>query len=87
MAGKITLGGAGGGIAYDHEDLLRICEQGLALSPETEVLVEQSIEGWKEIEMEVMRDVAGNGMADYAFVFSTGATLGGDVIFADGFQD
>ena len=59
---SFTLGGAGGGIAYDHEDLLRICEQGLALSPETEVLVEQSIEGWKEIEMEVMRDVAGNGV-------------------------
>ena len=59
---SFTLGGAGGGIAYDHDDLLRICEQGLALSPETEVLVEQSIEGWKEIEMEVMRDVAGNGV-------------------------
>ena len=59
---SFTLGGAGGGIAYNHDDLLRICEQGLALSPETEVLVEQSIEGWKEIEMEVMRDVAGNGV-------------------------
>ncbi|MGO4860576.1 carbamoyl-phosphate synthase large subunit [Atopobiaceae bacterium Sow4_H2] len=59
---SFTLGGAGGGIAYDHDGLLSICEQGLALSPETEVLVEQSIEGWKEIEMEVMRDVAGNGV-------------------------
>ena len=59
---SFTLGGAGGGIAYNHDDLLSICEQGLALSPETEVLVEQSIEGWKEIEMEVMRDVAGNGV-------------------------
>ena len=57
-----TLGGAGGGMAYDHDDLLRIAEQGLALSPESEVLVEQSVEGWKEIEMEVMRDSAGNGV-------------------------
>ena len=59
---SFTLGGAGGGIAHDHDELLSICDQGLALSPETEVLVEQSIEGWKEIEMEVMRDVAGNGV-------------------------
>ena len=57
-----TLGGAGGGMAYDHDDLVRIAEQGLTLSPEHEVLVEQSIEGWKEIEMEVMRDSAGNGV-------------------------
>ena len=57
-----TLGGAGGGMAYDHDDLVRIAEQGLALSPESEVLVEQSVEGWKEIEMEVMRDSAGNGV-------------------------
>ena len=57
-----TLGGAGGGMAYDHDDLLRIAEQGIALSPESEVLVEQSVEGWKEIEMEVMRDSAGNGV-------------------------
>ena len=57
-----TLGGAGGGMAYDHDDLVRIAQEGLALSPETEVLVEQSVEGWKEIEMEVMRDTAGNGI-------------------------
>ena len=57
-----TLGGAGGGMAYDHDDLVHIAEQGLALSPESEVLVEQSVEGWKEIEMEVMRDSAGNGV-------------------------
>ena len=57
-----TLGGAGGGMAYDHDDLLRIAEQGLALSANSEVLVEQSLEGWKEIEMEVMRDIAGNGI-------------------------
>lgn len=57
-----TLGGAGGGMAYNEEDLVRIAEEGLALSANTEVLVEQSVEGWKEIEMEVMRDVAGNGI-------------------------
>ena len=57
-----TLGGAGGGMAYNHDDLVRIAREGLALSPETEVLVEQSVEGWKEIEMEVMRDSAGNGI-------------------------
>ena len=57
-----TLGGAGGGMAYTHEDLVRISEEGLALSANSEVLVEQSLEGWKEIEMEVMRDSAGNGI-------------------------
>ena len=59
---SFTLGGAGGGIAHDEAELTRIASQGLALSPTTEVLVEQSIEGWKEIEMEVMRDAAGNGI-------------------------
>lgn len=57
-----TLGGSGGGIARTHEELIAIAEQGLALSPVSEVLVEQSLEGWKEIEMEVMRDSAGNGV-------------------------
>ncbi len=57
-----TLGGAGGGIAYDHEDLRRIVSQGLDLSPANEVLVEESVEGWKEIEYEVMRDCEGNGI-------------------------
>ena len=57
-----TLGGAGGGMAYTHDDLLRIAREGLALSANTEVLVEKSLEGWKEIEMEVMRDTAGNGI-------------------------
>ena len=59
---SFTLGGAGGGIAHDEAELRLIAGQGLALSPTTEVLVEQSIEGWKEIEMEVMRDNAGNGI-------------------------
>ena len=59
---SFTLGGAGGGIAHDGAELEAIASQGLSLSPEHEVLVERSIEGWKEIEMEVMRDSAGNGI-------------------------
>ena len=57
-----TLGGAGGGIAHTPEELVTIVSQGLELSPAGEVLVEESIEGWKEYEMEVMRDRAGNGI-------------------------
>ncbi len=57
-----TLGGAGGGIAHDEEELSRIVSQGVSLSPAGEVLVEESIEGWKEFEMEVMRDADGNGI-------------------------
>lgn len=59
---SFTLGGAGGGIAHDAEELDRIVVQGLELSPTHEVLVEESIEGWKEYEMEVIRDSAGNGI-------------------------
>jgi carbamoyl-phosphate synthase large subunit len=59
---SFTLGGAGGGMAYTEEDLDRIVTEGLDLSPSTEVLVEKSLEGWKEYEMEVMRDSAGNGI-------------------------
>ena len=59
---SFTLGGAGGGIAHDREELDLIVGQGLELSPTSEVLVEESIEGWKEYEMEVMRDKAGNGI-------------------------
>ena len=57
-----TLGGAGGGIAHSEQELREIVRQGLELSPASEVLVEESIEGWKEYEMEVMRDRAGNGI-------------------------
>lgn len=57
-----TLGGSGGGIAHDHDELVAIVSQGIELSPASEVLVEESIEGWKEFEMEVMRDKAGNGI-------------------------
>jgi len=55
-----TLGGAGGGIAYNRIELEEIVERGLALSPVTEVLIEESLVGWKEFEMEVMRDCADN---------------------------
>ena len=59
---SFTLGGAGGGIAHNEEELVSIVGQGLDLSPASEVLVEESIEGWKEFEMEVMRDAHGNGI-------------------------
>jgi len=55
-----TLGGAGGGIAYNIEEFEEICSRGLDLSPVTEILVEESLLGWKEYEMEVMRDCADN---------------------------
>ena len=59
---SFTLGGAGSGIAHNEEELVNIVSNGLELSPANEVLVEESIEGWKEFEMEVMRDRAGNGI-------------------------
>jgi len=55
-----TLGGSGGGIAYNREEFETIVARGLDLSPVTEVLVEESLLGWKEYEMEVMRDKADN---------------------------
>ena len=55
-----TLGGTGGGIVNDEEELREITEQGLRLSPITQVLVEKCIAGWKEIEFEVVRDSHGN---------------------------
>ncbi|MBI3471205.1 MAG: carbamoyl-phosphate synthase large subunit [Candidatus Solibacter usitatus] len=57
---SFTLGGSGGGIAYNREELVEILERGLALSPVHEVLIEESVLGWKEFELEVMRDLAGN---------------------------
>src|SRR6195256_1516429 len=53
---SFTLGGTGGGIAYNREEFFEIVEQGLDASPTTEVLIEQSVLGWKEFEMEVVRD-------------------------------
>ena len=58
-----TLGGAGGGVAYNEQQLDVIAKNGLMLSPITQVLVERYIAGWKEIEFEVMRDSAGNVIA------------------------
>ena len=55
-----TLGGSGGGIAYNEEELIEILSNGLRLSRVGEVLVERCIAGWKEIEYEVMRDSVGN---------------------------
>ena len=55
-----TLGGAGGGIAYNREELETIARRGLDMSPTTEVLIEESLLGWKEFEVEVIRDRADN---------------------------
>ena len=55
-----TLGGAGGGVAYNEKELRLIAHNGLLLSPITQVLIEKYIGGWKEIEFEVLRDSAGN---------------------------
>ena len=57
---SFTLGGSGGGIAYNKEELIEIVTRGLDLSPTGEVLVEESVLGWKEFEMEVVRDKADN---------------------------
>ncbi len=59
---SFTMGGTGGGIAYNGEDLVEILERGIDLSPVHEVLVEESVLGWKEFELEVMRDRAGNAI-------------------------
>lgn len=53
---SFTLGGTGGGIAYNREEFLDICERGLEASPTKELLIEESVIGWKEFEMEVIRD-------------------------------
>jgi carbamoyl-phosphate synthase large subunit len=57
---SFTMGGTGGGIAYNKEEYLDIIERGLDASPTTEVLIEESVLGWKEYEMEVVRDKADN---------------------------
>jgi carbamoyl-phosphate synthase large subunit len=59
---SFTLGGTGGGIAYNREEFDTIVAGGLDVSPTTEVLIEQSVLGWKEFEMEVVRDVADNAI-------------------------
>src|SRR5262245_66205316 len=56
---SFTLGGVGGGIAYNIEEFRDLAERGIELSPVHEILVEESVIGWKELELEVMRDVGG----------------------------
>ncbi|AWX14539.1 carbamoyl phosphate synthase large subunit [Mergibacter septicus] len=57
---SFTMGGSGGGIAYNREEFQAICERGFEISPTHELLIEQSVLGWKEYEMEVVRDKADN---------------------------
>jgi carbamoyl-phosphate synthase large subunit len=57
---SFTMGGSGGGIAYNREEFITICERGLDASPTKELLIEESMLGWKEYEMEVVRDSADN---------------------------
>ena len=57
---SFTLGGSGGGIAYNAEEFETICRRGLEASPTSELLIEESLLGWKEFEMEVVRDSADN---------------------------
>src|SRR5207249_9620350 len=59
---SFTLGGSGGGIAYNREEFDRLVAYGLELSPAHSVLIEESVIGWKEFEMEVMRDGADNAV-------------------------
>ncbi|MCA3020276.1 MAG: carbamoyl phosphate synthase large subunit, partial [Rhodocyclaceae bacterium] len=57
---SFTMGGSGGGIAYNRDEFVEICERGLEASPTRELLIEESLLGWKEFEMEVVRDKADN---------------------------
>lgn len=57
---SFTMGGSGGGIAYNREEFVTICDRGLDASPTKELLIEESLLGWKEYEMEVVRDSADN---------------------------
>jgi carbamoyl-phosphate synthase large subunit len=59
---SFTMGGSGGGIAYNREEFEEICIQGLALSPTRELLLDESVIGWKEYEMEVVRDSNDQGL-------------------------
>ena len=59
---SFTLGGTGGSVAYNHEEFLELVENGLNASPITEVLIEESLLGWKEFELEVVRDKADNAI-------------------------
>src|SRR3989475_685157 len=77
---SFTLGGSGGGIAYNREEFVAICERGLEASPTHELLIEESVIGWKEFEMEGVRDRKGNciivfSIAKVAAKLAVGYTL------------
>ncbi len=57
---SFTMGGSGGGIAYNRDEFFEICTRGLELSPTSELLIDESIIGWKEYELEVVRDTKDN---------------------------
>jgi carbamoyl-phosphate synthase large subunit len=79
-----TMGGTGGGIAHNDEELQTIAENGLSLSPVTQILIEQSIAGFKEIEFEVMRDAADNAIVvcNMENFDPVGVHTGDSVVFA-----
>ena len=80
-----TLGGSGGGIAYNEEELIEILSNGLRLSRVGEVLVERCIAGWKEIEYEVMRDSVGNciTVCNMENIDPVGVHTGDSIVVAD----
>ena len=57
---SFTLGGTGGGVAYTNEEFSELCQRGLSASPTNQILIEKSVAGWKEFEMEVVRDYKDN---------------------------
>ncbi|MBQ3114997.1 MAG: carbamoyl-phosphate synthase large subunit [Clostridia bacterium] len=79
-----TLGGTGGGIVYNDEELYEIGTNGLRLSPITQVLIEKCVSGWKEIEFEVMRDRKGNAIivCDMENVDPVGVHTGDSIVVA-----
>ena len=88
---SFTMGGTGGGIAYNRDEFLDIVERGLDASPTNEVLIEESVLGWKEYEMEVVRDKADNCIiicsienVDPDFTQACDACIAHDLIFLVG---
>jgi hypothetical protein len=67
---SFTLGGSGGGVAYNRDEFIEICERGLELSPTNELLIDESLLGWKEFEMEVVRDRLDNCIIVCASILS-----------------
>ena len=84
---SFTMGGSGGGIAYNREEFMEICERGLEASPTKELLIEESLLGWKEFEMEVVRDHADNCIIICSIEnLDPMGVHTGDSIFRAGFQ-